>query len=45
MLREGTRVLIKGEAVGQMFRQQLGDGYKIMLSQVGCAWHHPHTQM
>jgi hypothetical protein len=33
--REGIRVLVKGEAVSQMFREQLGDGYKIMLSQAG----------
>ena len=32
--RECVRVLIKGEAVSQMFHEQLGDGYKIMLSQV-----------
>jgi hypothetical protein len=33
--RECLRVLVKGEAVSQMFHEQLGDGYKIMLSQVG----------
>lgn len=33
--RECIRVLIKGEAVSQMFHEQLGDGYKIALSQVG----------
>ena len=32
--RECVRVLVKGEGVGQMFHEQLGDGYKIMLSQV-----------
>ena len=33
--RECLRVLVKGEAVSQMFHEQLGDGYKLMLSQVG----------
>lgn len=32
--RECVRVLVKGEAISQMFHEQLGDGYKIMLSQV-----------
>jgi len=32
--RECVRVLVKGEAVSQMFHEQLGDGYKIFLSQV-----------
>ena len=32
--RECVRVLVKGQAVSQMFHEQLGDGFKIMLSQV-----------
>jgi hypothetical protein len=32
---ECLRVLVKGEAISQMFHEQLSDGYKIMLSQVG----------
>lgn len=35
--RECTRVLVKGEAVSQMFHSLLGDGYKIALSQVSHA--------
>lgn len=32
--RERIRIFVKGEAVSQMFRVQLGQGYKIMLAQV-----------
>ena len=32
--RERIRIFVNGEAVSQMFRVQLGQGYKIMLAQV-----------
>ena len=40
--REGVRVLIRGEAVSQMFHHQLGNGYKLMLALV-VQWCHTHT--
>ncbi len=32
--RERIRIFVKGEAVSQVFRVQLGQGYKIWLAQV-----------
>ena len=34
LYREFVRVLVEGQAISQMFHDQLGNGYKIMLSQV-----------